>query len=248
MTLLASVAERLRAATRIAVLTGAGMSAESGIPTFREAQTGLWEKFRAEELASPEAFARHPLTVWEWYRWRRGLIDGAQPNEGHKAVTALQRHKPDTTVVTQNVDGLHHAAGTRNVIELHGSIHHARCSTCGSVRSWEPDEHVFPPVCARCGAMLRPNIVWFGENLPATALERAFEATETCDVFLSIGTSNLVQPAASLPWLAATRRALVAVVNVSMDGQREADNIMHLTGKASEVLPRLVQLAFEDGR
>jgi NAD-dependent deacetylase len=248
VTLLADVAERLRAATRIAVLTGAGMSAESGIPTFREAQTGLWEKFRAEELASPEAFARDPLTVWEWYRWRRGLIDGAKPNEGHKAVAALQRHKPGTIVVTQNVDGLHQAAGTRNVVELHGSIHHARCSSCGSMRPWEPDEPVFPPICARCGAMLRPHIVWFGENLPATALEQAFEAADSCDVFLSIGTSNLVQPAAALPWLAATRHAFVAVVNVSMDGQREADNVVHLTGKAGEVLPRLVQLAFEDGR
>lgn len=248
MTLLAAVAERFRAATRIAVLTGAGISAESGIPTFREAQTGLWQRFRAEELASPEAFARDPLTVWEWYRWRRVLIDRAQPNEGHKAVVTLQRHKPDTTVVTQNVDGLHQAAGTRDVIELHGSIHHARCSSCGSMRSWEPDEPVFPPVCTDCGAMLRPNIVWFGENLPATVLERAFEAAERCEVFLSIGTSNLVQPAASLPWLAATRSALVVVVNVAMHGQREADNVVHLTGKAGEVLPRLVQLAFEDRR
>lgn len=248
MTLLADVAERLRAATRIAVLTGAGMSAESGIPTFREAQTGLWEKFRAEELASPEAFARHPLTVWEWYRWRRHLIDEAKPNEGHKALAALQRHRPGTTVVTQNVDGLHQEAGTHNLIELHGSIHHARCSSCGSMRSWEPAETVFPPVCARCGAMLRPNIVWFGENLPATALEQAFAAAETCDVFLSIGTSNLVQPAASLPWVAATRSAFVAVVNVAVHGQREADNVVHLTGKAGEVLPRLVQLAFEEAR
>lgn len=248
MTSLAAVAERFRAATRIAVLTGAGISAESGIPTFREAQTGLWQRFRAEELASPEAFARDPLTVWEWYRWRRVLIDRAQPNEGHKAVVTLQRHKPGTTVVTQNVDGLHQAVGTRDVIELHGSIHHARCSSCGSMRSWAPDEPVFPPGCTDCGAMLRPNIVWFGENLPATALERAFEAAERCEVFLSIGTSNLVQPAASLPWLAATRGAFVVVVNVAMEGQREADNVVHLTGKAGEVLPRLLQLAFEDGR
>lgn len=243
---LVRVAERLRAATRIAVLTGAGMSAESGIPTFREAQTGLWEKFRAEELASPEAFLRDPLTVWEWYRWRRSLTDAAKPNEGYLAIAVLQRHKPATTVVTQNVDGLHHSVGTRDLIELHGSIRHARCSSCGRMRSWEPDEAVFPPVCAGCGAMLRPNIVWFGENLPATALERAFEAAESCDVFLSIGTSNLVQPAASLPWLAATRGALVVVVNVSMEGQRHSDNVVHLTGKAGEVLPRLMQMAFPD--
>ncbi len=239
------VAERLRGARRVAVLTGAGISAESGIPTFREAQTGLWECFRPEELASPEAFARDPNTVWDWYRWRRHLVDRAKPNAGHVAIADLERRRRGTTVITQNVDGLHQAGGSRNVVELHGSINRARCTACGIVRPWKCDEAIFPPTCS-CGAMLRPDIVWFGEMLPAAALERAFEAAEACDVCLSIGTSNLVQPAASLPWLAAKRGAFVAVVNVSMDGQWLADNVVHLTGKAGEVLPRLIELAFQE--
>lgn len=237
------VADRLRAATRVAVLTGAGISAESGIPTFREAQTGLWERFRPEELASPDAFARDPKTVWEWYRWRRELVDNAEPNAGHGALAELQRRVPGTVLITQNVDGLHHASGSTDVIELHGSIRHARCTRCSKRRAWFRDEAVFPPLCD-CGAMLRPDIVWFGEMLPEVHLSRAFAAAESCDVFLSVGTSNLVQPAASLPWIAATRGAPVIIVNPTMEGQRQAPNIVHLTGKAGDVLPRLLQQAF----
>jgi NAD-dependent deacetylase len=239
------VAESLRNAERLAVLTGAGISAESGIPTFRDAQTGLWARFRPEDLASPEAFMRDPVMVWEWYRWRRGLVDGALPNAGHKAIAELQRHVANTVVITQNVDGLHQVAGATDVIELHGSIRRARCTKCTATREWTADESSFPPYCD-CEAMLRPDIVWFGEMLPEDALDRAFAVTESCDVFLSVGTSNLVQPAASLPWLAAERGADVAVVNVSMDGQLHAPNVMHLTGKSGDVLPRLLQLAFPE--
>ena len=238
------VAERLKAATRIAILTGAGISAESGIPTFREAQTGLWSRFRPEDLASPDAFARDPKTVWDWYRWRRELVDRAAPNEGHRAIAELQHRTPSAVLITQNVDGLHQLAGSRDAIELHGSIRRARCSACHAKREWAVDEEIFPPLCS-CGAMLRPDIVWFGEMLPEDALASAFAAAESCDVFLSVGTSNLVQPAASLPWLAASRRAFVAVVNVSMDGQVQADNVVHLTGKSGELLPRLLARAFD---
>ena len=244
MTELDRVAERLKAATRIAVLTGAGISAESGIPTFREAQTGLWERFRPEDLASPDAFARDPKTVWDWYRWRRELVDRAAPNEGHRAIAELQQSLPGSVLITQNVDGLHQTAGSSDAIELHGSIRRVRCTACHEKREWSADEADFPPTCI-CGAMLRPDIVWFGEMLPEDALARAFAAAESCDVFLSVGTSNLVQPAASLPWIAASRHAFVAVVNVSMDGQVQADNVVHLTGKAGDILPRLLARAFE---
>jgi NAD-dependent deacetylase len=240
------VAARLRTANRIAVLTGAGISAESGIPTFREAQTGLWERFRPEELASPEAFARDPHTVWDWYRWRRELVDKAEPNAGHLALAELQRRNPATVLITQNVDGLHQAAGSADVIELHGSIRRVRCTRCRAKREWSRQESTFPPTCI-CGTMLRPDIVWFGEMLPEDDLARAFAAADGCDVFLSVGTSNIVQPAASLPWIAASRRAFVVVVNVSMDGQSEASNVVHLTGKAGDVLPELLGTRYPQG-
>jgi NAD-dependent deacetylase len=238
-------AEALKTAARIAVFTGAGISAESGIPTFREAQTGLWERFRPEELASLSAFQRDPVTVWNWYRWRRQLVDEAMPNAGHQAIAELQRRVPGTTVITQNVDSLHQTAGSTDVIELHGSMQDARCVSCATKRSWSPNDTTFPPRCT-CGALLRPDIVWFGEMLPEPALERAFEAAETCDVMLSVGTSNLVQPAASLPWIAAKRGALVAIVNVDMDGQLRGENVVHLTGPAGTVLPQLIHLAFSE--
>ncbi|MGH7712748.1 MAG: SIR2 family NAD-dependent protein deacylase [Gemmatimonadaceae bacterium] len=239
------VADSLRAATRVVVFTGAGISAESGIPTFRDAQTGLWARFRPEDLASRAAFDRDPVTVWEWYRWRRELVDAAQPNAGHRAIAELQQRVTNTVVITQNVDGLHRAAGAQDVIELHGSIHRARCPKCAAERSWAPDEGLFPPLCV-CHAMMRPDIVWFGEMLPQALLTPAFEAAESCEVFLSVGTSNLVQPAASLPWLAAKRGALVAVVNTDMDGQPLTENVVHLTGNTGEILPRLMQLAFPE--
>ncbi|HJU72352.1 MAG TPA: NAD-dependent deacylase [Gemmatimonadaceae bacterium] len=236
------IIERLRAAARVVVFTGAGISAESGIPTFRDAQTGVWARFSPEELASPEGFRRDPTKVWEWYRWRRELVDRAVPNAGHYAITELQRQIPNTVVITQNVDGLHQAAQSRDVIELHGSLQRACCPSCTRVRRWELADP-FPPTCA-CGAMMRPDVVWFGERLPQATLERAFDASAECQVFFSVGTSNLVHPAASLPWVAARRGALVVIVNVSMEGQETGDNIERLTGPAGVVLPQLVKLAF----
>jgi NAD-dependent deacetylase len=187
----------LRDAGRVVALTGSGISAESGVPTFREAQTGLWERYDPQELATPEAFARDPHLVWEWYEWRRNLVAKAEPNPGHRALAELERRIPGFTLVTQNVDGLHERAGSRNIIELHGNILRSKCSLEDEVIQPEEHDDSVPPRCARCGAFLRPDVVWFGEMLPVGALEAASQAARGCDLFLSIGTSSLVYPAAT---------------------------------------------------
>jgi len=240
------VAEHLRHARRVTVLTGAGVSAESGVPTFRDALTGLWAQYRAEELATPEAFARNPGLVWDWYRMRRELVAGIQPNPGHRALRALEERVPDFVLITQNVDGLHRRAGSSRVIELHGSLERARCSRESTIfESWEETGEA-PPRCRACGAPLRPDVVWFGELLPPEALRAAERAARNCDLFLSIGTSNLVEPAASLPWRAAAGGAEVVVINLTMEGQRTGPGIHHLIGPAGQVLPALLQAAWPD--
>jgi NAD-dependent deacetylase len=231
---------RLREARSIAVLTGAGISAESGIPTFRDALTGLWAQYRAEDLATPEAFHRDPALVWAWYRWRRELVARAEPNAGHRALARLATLVPSMTLITQNVDGLHRRAGSGDVVELHGSILRARCSAEDVVVEHWQEVETGPPPCGGCGAPLRPDVVWFGEQLPRHALERAWSAASACDAFLSVGTSNLVEPAASLPWAAARAGAMVVVVNTTAEGQRRGDGIFHLVGRAGDVLPGLV--------
>ncbi|HYC90481.1 MAG TPA: NAD-dependent deacylase [Thermoanaerobaculia bacterium] len=175
---------------RIVVLTGAGVSADSGIPTFRGAG-GLWRNFRAEELATPEAFRRDPALVWEWYEWRRKLIREAKPNAAHEALARL----PAAVVVTQNVDGLHARAGSRDVVELHGSILRVRCVQEGTTQLREEPFEALPPHCA-CGALLRPDVVWFGEMLPEAAVARATAVVRSADLLLVIGTSGVVYPAA----------------------------------------------------
>jgi NAD-dependent deacetylase len=203
----------LRAARRVGVLTGAGISAESGIPTFRDAQTGLWARFRPEELATADAFRRNPRLVWDWYAWRRGLLAGATPNAAHRALAHMQERVPDLTLVTQNVDGLHQRAGSTGVVELHGNIHRCKCFAEGTVvDAWEETGEL-PPRCPDCGAHLRPDVVWFGEALPPTALARAEAAARECDVFFSIGTSAAVFPAAQLPITALRVGATVVEVN-----------------------------------
>src|SRR5262245_45589091 len=183
--------ELLRRASRVAALTGAGISAASGIPTFRDAQTGLWARFRPEELATPAAFRRDPQLVWDWYEWRRGLVARAAPNAGHRALARLQARLPAFVLITQNVDGLHQRAGSRTVIELHGNIARNKCFAEDLVvDQWDPSAR--PPRCPRCGASLRPDVVWFGEALPAQALAAAEAAAQDCEVFFSIGTSALV--------------------------------------------------------
>jgi NAD-dependent deacetylase len=238
--------EALRRSRHVAVLTGAGVSAESGLPTFRDALTGHWAKHRPEDLATPEAFERNPAMVWEWYRMRREGALRALPNPAHLALVRLEELVPRFTLITQNVDGLHRRAGSRTVLELHGDLTRARCSREDTVvQSWEePAAGGDPPTCDGCGAFLRPDVVWFGESLPEKVLHQAWATVYDCDVFLTVGTSNLVEPAASLPWLAAAQGATVAVINTTMAGQRSGIGIHHLEGAAGDVLPGLVEAAW----
>jgi len=234
--------EALRGARAVAVLTGSGVSAESGVPTFRDAQTGLWAHYDPADLATPEAFERDPGLVWEWYEWRRKLVREAAPNPGHLALAQLERRVSRFTLVTQNVDGLHQRAGSGGVIELHGNITHTKCSVEDVlVEDYAPEST--PPVCPNCGAPLRPDVVWFGEALPADALRAASGAAGSCDLFFSVGTSGLVQPAASLPFEALRGGATVVEVNPDETPlSRRADHV--LRGRAGEVLPALVEAVY----
>lgn len=238
-------ARALRAAENVCVLTGAGISAESGVPTFRDALTGLWAKYDPQELATPDAFERQPDVVWSWYAMRAAQVRNTRPNAGHYALATLAAYVPHFTLLTQNVDDLHRRAGHNDIVSLHGDLLRARCSN-GCVESIDmsdaPAEHA--PHCPQCGALMRPDVVWFGENLATSDLERARAATFACDVFLSIGTSNLVEPAASLPWLAAAHGATVLVVNPSMTGQKKGPSILQLQGSAGATLSKLVSMAF----
>jgi NAD-dependent deacetylase len=230
--------ERLARAKSVAVLTGAGISAESGIPTFRGAG-GLWKNFRAEKLATPEAFARDPRLVWEWYNWRREIIAKAEPNAAHRALVTLEAAKPQFTLITQNVDGLHDCAGSRRILKLHGDIWRLRCTVCGA--DWAdrsaPLDRI-PPVCA-CGALARPGVVWFGEMLPPGVLEEAQRAGAAAEVFLVIGTSAVVYPAAGLVPYARENGATVIEINLEPTPFSEmVDFAFH--GPAGELLPKLV--------
>jgi len=236
---LAAVRDRLKQAARIAALTGAGISAESGVPTFRGAD-GLWKNFRAEDLATPEAFARNPELVWAWYNWRRGLIAEKKPNPGHLALASLEKARPGFTLITQNVDGLHLSAGSQNVLEIHGSIWRVRCPACGGRR--EDRTTPLPPLprCPQCGGLLRPDVVWFGESLDPALLETSFQVAALAEVMLVIGTSAIVQPAASLAWEAKRSGAWVVEINVERTPfSSQADAV--LIGPSGLVLPRLIE-------
>ena len=235
--------EALSRARSIAILTGAGISAESGIPTFRDALTGLWEQFKPEELATPAAFLANPKRVWEWYAWRREKVAGAKPNPGHTALAEIERkciaRDANFTLITQNVDGLHQVAGSRNVIELHGNICRVKCfDHHHAVASWSETGEI-PPRCPQCGSMLRPDVVWFGEMLPDDALETAMQAARSCEVFLSVGTSTVVEPAASLPFVARQAGAMVIEINREPTPLTTVSQIS-LRGAAEEILPQLV--------
>jgi len=227
-------------AERLAVLTGAGVSQESGLRTFRDAQTGLWALYKPEDLASPQAFARDPKLVWDWYAWRREALKGVRPNAGHYALVELEKKIPEFTLITQNVDGLHRMAGSRNILELHGNIQHVRCSECGTfTETWE-DEGESVPRCGECGGLLRPDVVWFGEPLPRQELEAAVTAARSCQVFFSIGTSGVVQPAASLAFAAHNKGALVVEINAEPTPLTpKTDYVFH--GRSGEVLPALLR-------
>jgi NAD-dependent deacetylase len=248
---------RVAAARTIAVLTGAGISADSGVPTFRgpgrggiggaaaphgppQTIDGLWRTHRAEDLATPEAFARDPRLVWEWYDWRRGLIASTQPNAAHHALVLLEQRVNNFTLITQNVDGLHALAGSRRLLELHGNIWTVRCTACSKQSA---DRRVpMPlsplPACVSCGGLLRPAVVWFGEALEPAVIDAAAAAAVSCELLLVIGTSGVVQPAASLASMAREAGGWVVEVNP----QRSESPAVHcwLAGRAAEIVPRLV--------
>jgi NAD-dependent deacetylase len=236
--MLTTVRNILREARRIVAFTGAGISAESGIPTFR-GPGGLWRTFSAEDLATPDAFRRDPKLVWEWYDWRRGLMAKAQPNPGHLALAELEQRVPRFTLITQNIDGLHDRAGSRAILKLHGDIWRLRCTGCGAetddFRSPLPE---LPPRCG-CGAMLRPGVVWFGEMLPHEVWVRAEEASSLADVFLTIGTSALVHPAAGL--IDVARAGGAVIVEINPDATPYSDIARYsIRARAGEVLPGLL--------
>jgi NAD-dependent deacetylase len=238
--------QAIAGAQNVTVLTGAGISAGSGVPTFRS-NDGLWRNFSAEELATPGAFKRDPRLVWEWYEWRRSVVKQAQPNPGHVALAELQRRKAAGhgqsaafTLITQNVDGLHERAGSENVLKLHGDIWYLRCVECGKI---EKNEQVplpeLPPRCPACKGLTRPAVVWFGEPLPEIEWDLAQKASERGGVFLLIGTSGVVYPAAGLAGVAYSKGAKLAVINpecTPLDGLAE----WVLRGPAGEILPRLL--------
>ena len=221
----------------MAVLTGAGISAESGVPTFR-GPGGLWRNRRPEELATPAAFARDPLQSWEWYNWRRGVIATVEPNAGHQALARIEERSPRFTLVTQNVDGLHDRAGSRNILKVHGDIWTLRCTRCA--RAWRdprPALPELPPRC-ECGALARPGVVWFGEGLPEDAWRESVAAARACDVLLVVGTSAVVYPAAGLAELARSHGAKVIEINIDetpLSGQVD----LSWRARASEALPML---------
>ena len=225
-------------ARHVTVLTGAGVSAESGVPTFREAQAGLWAQYDPTELATPEAFAANPTLVWDWYQFRRKLILGVEPNPGHVALAKLESLVPGMTLVTQNVDGLHARAGSTDVIEFHGNLFANRCFAEDKVVTGRESKQL--PFCPDCGAPLRPGVVWFGEAIPEAARDRAFQAARDCDVFFSVGTSSLVYPAAGLVEIA--REAGATLVEVNPEPTELAATLdFALAGPSGELLPALVK-------
>ncbi len=235
-----ALGKRLADARCVAVLTGAGVSAESGVPTFRGAD-GLWRRYRAEELATPEAFAHDPKLVWEWYDWRRQLLAKCEPNPAHHAIVRLESCCPEFLLITQNVDGLHQRAGSRSLVELHGNLWRVRCPGCETTtENREVPFQTLPPRCA-CGGLLRPDVVWFGEPLPPEAMQRAFAAAEACEVMLVAGTSAVVQPAASLPTVAREHGAYVVEVNPEPTPLSAMAHEVH-RGMAGEILPALLGL------
>lgn len=235
--------EALRAAEKVTVLTGSGVSAESNIPTFRDAMTGLWSRFRAEDLATPEAFQRDPELVWNWYQSRRDMVNKAQPNLGHHALAAMEKNIPSFTLITQNVDNLHQQAGSTNVLELHGNITRVKCSQeHRQIENWTATEQV-PPPCPHCGAPLRPDVVWFGESLPQSTLAQALSASREADLFFSIGTSAQVQPAASLIYEAMGRGAISVEINPTATAQATQVSYV-LAAPSGKILPALQAAAW----
>jgi NAD-dependent deacetylase len=230
--------KRLEKAYSVAVLTGAGISASSGIPTFRS-KDGIWKKFKPEELANYNAFVKNPKLVWEWYGWRRNLIKNVRPNPAHYALVDLENIFKDFAVITQNVDNLHSLAGSNKLIELHGNIMRNKCIECG--KPFEGDFNLKEgiPKCTTCGGMIRPDVVWFGENLPEDQIMAAQELAMRCEVFFSIGTSSIVEPAASLPYMAKGNGAYLVEINIEETPLTGSANEF-IQGPADKILPELI--------
>lgn len=230
--------ELIESASCITVLTGAGISAESGIPTFR-GKNGLWREYRSEDLATPEAFARDPRLVWEWYEWRRKIIRDAKPNPGHYALAELENRKRNFTIITQNIDGLHQLSGSRNLIEMHGNLWQIRCTGCGIIeQSHDVPLKELPPRCKSCGSLGRPNVVWFGEVIPMSIIDNVLIAIEKCQVMLIVGTSGVVEPAASMGIVAKQTGKTVIEVNFESTMNSPLYDLS-IIGKSGEILPMI---------
>lgn len=233
------VRDHLVKSSQAVVLTGAGVSAESGVPTFRGAG-GLWKQYRATDLATPEAFLRDPRLVWEFYNWRRELLVPLEPNPAHLALAEMERRLPGFVLITQNIDGLHSKAGSRNMLELHGNLWWVRCTACSSL----VEDRTVPlpplPSCPACGGLLRPHVVWFGEMLDRNVLAAAYEAIGRCDLMIVIGTSGTVQPAASMGTQARAHGAVTVEINLDATPYTDAYDIT-IDGKAGEIVPRLME-------
>jgi len=233
--------ELIKHSRYVIAFTGAGISAESGIPTFR-GPNGLWRRFRAEDLATPEAFARNPTLVWEWYKWRMKVISRAKPNAAHLALAKMEAAGILRAVITQNVDGLHTSAGSRNVIELHGNIWRIKCSNsiCNfkSMLSEPPEE--IPPKCPRCGSLLRPDVVWFGEPLPPEAWEKAVTEASRADLVIVIGTSGAVMPAALIPTITKDKGGKIIEINIGGSAITPIADVF-IKCRASEALPKITE-------
>lgn len=234
---IAKIAKNCR---KIVVLTGAGISAESGVPTFR-GKEGLWGKFKAEELATMDAFMANPAIVWEWYNWRRDLMGKVEPNPGHYALAEMENLKDDFTLVTQNVDGLHKIAGSQNILELHGNIYRNKCVKCNRLHNESLD--IDPndiPTCESCGGKLRPDVVWFGEMLDRVVIETAFRVSEQSELFFSVGTSAIIHPAASLPMTAKQMGATLVEVNPEETPLSYMADYS-IRAKSGEYMPELIE-------
>jgi NAD-dependent deacetylase len=231
--------EKWAAVKSVVVLTGAGISAESGVPTFR-GEEGLWKKFKPEELATVDGFLQNPELVWEWYQHRRQILSEVQPTPGHLALRDLEGKFEQFTLITQNIDGLHQKAGSHRVVELHGNIRRNRCMDCNRIYEDLGLEQRAAVATCTCGGLIRPNVVWFGESLPQAALDEAFHAAAHCEVFLSVGTSAVVHPAASLPLVALQHDAYLVEINIEPTVLTSQAHLF-LEGKSGEILPKLVE-------
>ena len=238
MTIL-DVRDRLEKARSVTVLTGAGISADSGVPTFRGAD-GLWKNYRAEDLASPDAFSRDPKLVWEWYNWRRELVATKHPNAAHEALVRLEQQTERFWLITQNVDGLHALAGSKHLSEIHGNIWKVRCTQCGRVSLNHDVPLTYPPLCTHCSGLLRPHIVWFGESLAQEDLDRSYQALQACEILLIIGTSGVVYPAASFAPIAKDGGALVVELNLDPTPNSSIVDVS-FQGRAKDLVPLLLQ-------